>query len=255
VSQISLEETVEQSKAEHSAAAHHAAERESLRKQFLKQARKHYSKELWKDGYFKVLAGTGMVFAGGGLIAYAATDSMWAILPLGAGVMNTIQAAVKHRSQLNKVIDTFDKKTRSLTSDDLEQRLDKKDFSFPDPTPEDNQHLEMDMYALAVVQEVAQKDFKFTKYPWPTVGVGILAYGTYSCFTDNPVAGGMTMTMGGVVMLASHYMKKRKLVKLMERTSKYLREKGYDYFDSYIRKKEPYFFYERFILEKKPVAD
>lgn len=225
-----------------------------LRREFLKGARKHYNTELWngwEGGYLKALAATGMVIGSAGIVATYFSDSPWCIVPLGVGAMNMVQAGVKKRHALKETMNAVEKRTAGITGDELEMRIGKGDYSLPEPTREDMQNFEMGLYAVTVAQAVAEKDFKFMKYPWPSVGVGLLAYGAYSGFTDNPVAGGMTMTMGGVVLLVSNYLKKRKIAKIAEHTHEFLKQKGYGYFDSYIRKKEPYEFYERFMKAKQ----
>ncbi|MBW2965439.1 hypothetical protein KY363_08330, partial [Candidatus Woesearchaeota archaeon] len=187
---------------------------------------------------------------GAGMVATYFSDSPWCIVPLGVGLMNMTQAGLKKRRALKESMKAVEKRTSGMTSDELESRIAKQDFSLPEPTQEDMENFEMGIYAVTVAQAVGEKDFKFMKYPWPSVGVGLLAYGAYSGFTDNPVAGGMTMTMGGVVMLVSSYLKKRKIAKIAERAHDFLKQKGYGYFDSYIRKKDPYEFYERFMKPK-----
>jgi hypothetical protein len=209
---------------------------------------------LEEDTDKEMLAYIGAGFAGGGAALGAYLESGWCIIPMGAGIMNMAQAWYRHRRAVKDSVKALDKTTKDITKQELEQRIKESNYDLPPMTPETAKDMEMGIYAIEVAQAVAEKDYNIKRYPANLVGGGLLLYAGYQSMFQSAYAGVGTATAAGIVMIGAHVWKKRKIVKAAEKTMEFLKEKGYDYFDAYIRKKPRYDFYERFIKGKPATA-
>ncbi|MBU2561511.1 MAG: hypothetical protein KKD17_04380 [Nanoarchaeota archaeon] len=225
-----------------------------LRRRFLKDAKRHYSKEAWKDPYFRGLACVGAGLGAGCTALSYWLDTPWLMIPALAGVVNMCQAYVQKREATGIMVEALDKRTSGMCYAELEKRVNNRDYSVPEPSEDDMRQMLMDRYALKVMMAVAEKDFRLTRYPWSVAGAGIAGYGIYQGMTDNPVAGGFTVAMGSMVFLASNVIKKRRIAKVARKASAFLKEKGFEFFDSYVRRKDPYVFWQVNVLGNREYA-
>ncbi|MBN1543898.1 hypothetical protein JW898_00370 [Candidatus Woesearchaeota archaeon] len=225
-----------------------------LRRRFLKDAKRHYSKEAWKDRYLKGLACVGAGLGAGGTALAYVFDSSWIMIPALAGVVNMCQAYAQKREATGIMVEALDRRTSGLGYAELEKRVTAADYSIPEPSEDEMKQMMMDRYALKVMAAVAEKDFRLTRYPWPVAGGGIAAYGIYQGMTDDPIAGGFTLAMGSLVFLASNVFKKRRIANVARRASAFLKEKGFAFFDSYVRRKDPYMFWQVNVLGNREYA-
>ncbi|MBW2972099.1 hypothetical protein KY359_03610 [Candidatus Woesearchaeota archaeon] len=225
-----------------------------LRRRFLKDAKKHYSREAWSDGYLRTLAGLGAGLGIGGAALYNILDSEWCLIPALVGVVNMGQAYMKKRLITGACVDALDKRTAGISYEELERRVNDCDYDVPGPSEDEMKQMSMDLYAMRVMDAVAQKDVKFPRYPWSGVGMGIAGFGAYQAASDNPVAGGFTIAAGSIVFLISSLMKRRKIANIAKKAKAYLDEKGYNFFDNYVRKKDPYVFWQVNVLGNRDFA-
>ncbi len=222
-----------------------------LRKKYLKSAKEYYSRELWKEPYFKALAFTGMGIGIAGTALGSVFEHPLFLAPAGAGIINMIQAYVKNKTATKAIVGTLEAKTEDMTYDELEKRLNDKNYELPEFTDEDLQQMEMEMYASNIVETVKEKELSIGKYPWTALGLGLMVYGGYKSCTESPMAGGFTMMFGGIITLVADVFKRKKLKSLREKVMKTLEEKGYQHFDNYLRKKKPEDFYKYDVLKSK----
>jgi hypothetical protein len=234
---ISLEETADKEYAR-------------LRKEFLMQAKRHYQKQAWNEQGNKHLAYIGAGFGIGGAALGHYFESVWFLVPMGAGVMNMLQAWWKKHCSARDSVKALDNTTKDLTKEQLEQRIKDKDYDLPPITPETAKDMEMGIYAIEVAGAVAEKDYNIKRYPANLLGGAMLVYAGYQSLFQSPYAGVGTATAAGIVMFGAHMIKKRRIIRAAEKTHEFLKQKGYDYFDMYIRKKPHYDFYQQFIKKR-----
>jgi len=222
----------------------------SLRKRFLKEAKSYYGKEVWSQNYFKALALTGMAVGVGGTALTYFSDSILCVIPAGAGLINMVQAYVNKEIATRELVSALERKTANLNYAELEERVKSRNYELPDMSEDDLKGLEMDTYSLNVVSAVSESEFKSLKYPWTPVGIGLMCYGLVKSMSS-PAGGGITMAIGGIMCLGSSLWKKRKIAKIFKQVNGEVKRKGYDYFDNYLRKKDPLVFYKYHVLKEK----
>ena len=196
--------------------------------------------------------GAGLTVLGTGA-AYL-LDSPIAFLFAAAGVMNVGWAFLRKRKARKNLVHLLEKRTSDISYEELQKRVKDKDYEVPEPSEEENQEMVKSIYAGRIVSAVAQKEQGLVKHPWTIAGFCILGSGWYTSSTSSPVGGGIAMTLGGLVILASQYNKIKKVQKLVIKVKDFLDKKGYDFFQNYALGKDPYDFYKRFIAPEASTA-
>ncbi|MBW2999667.1 hypothetical protein KY339_03265 [Candidatus Woesearchaeota archaeon] len=221
-----------------------------LRKKFLKEANNFYKKEVWEDPYLRGLAKVGMSLGVGSTVVAYATDVGWFFLPAFAGVLNMVHACYSKRKARKVLVKLLDKRTSDISYKELEKRVLDKDYEIPEPSDEERQEMLIKGYTLVVTNAVEKKEFTLGKYPWTGAGFGIFAYGVFDSYNGNPIPGGFTSIFGAMIYFTAALIKRKKVLKIAKRVENFLKEIGYDYFDAYIKKKDPYDFYKIHVLKE-----
>ena len=216
---------------------------------YLKRANKFYKKEGWKidGGYAKGQAyvGSGLTVLGTGA-AYL-LDSPVPFLFAAAGAINVGWAFLRKRKARKDLVRLLERRTQDMSYEELQERVKEGNYELPEPSEEERQETLKSIYAGLVVSAVAQKEQGLVKHPWTIAGFCILGSGWYTSSAGSPLGGGIAMTIGGLVILASQYNKIKKVRKLATKVNDFLNEKGYEFFQDYALGKDPYDFYKRFI--------
>ncbi len=239
-------------------------EHSALRRRFLKDAGKHYRKDAWSldGGYAKLQAcmGAGLGAAGTGgafLLDYLEISPFASVVSLmfgAAGAVNVGWAFWRRRKARKLVMEALEYKSSGMDHDELERRIADRDYDLPEPTEEERQNSVMDAYTAMVVNAVAEKEHKMVKHPWTIAGFCIMGAGLYTMQSSSQVGGGMAMTLGGMMTIASQYRRSRKLKKVAEDVRSFLHARGYGFFRDYANRKDPYGFYRRHILDATPAG-
>jgi hypothetical protein len=237
VSKISLEETTNESF-------------EKLQKRYLKEAAKACNDEFWKENRNYILAYMGMGVGSFGTCASMFTGSVWPMVFGGAGIATMVSAWIDKRNAKQDTVKALKEVTSKMGYEELETRLANRNFSLPMLDSGGLNDFEMVIYASEVSQHVYEKEKGLKHYSWPLAGTGIAAYGLYEASTGSSIAGGLTLTAGSIIFLASYAIKKRGMNKLGLKVFNFLKEKGFDFYERYARNRDPYEFYQRFIKKE-----
>jgi GNAT superfamily N-acetyltransferase len=237
-----------------------------LRKQYIKEANKFYNKEAWnynpdtllRDGYNKKTAyiGFSLEAAGWGALVFFGdvlhqkTPTIISYIALLAGGSLVVMSSYRKR-QIRKLMGSLlEKRTKNMDYNELERRVEEKDFRIPEPSEEERKKLLKKGYTERIFYEVQKKEHNIGKYAWSiggicVIGAGIISTVAYATF---PFSGPLAITGGGLMLYFSQRAKRKQTIELYNSIESFFDKHGFEEFQQYHRRQDPYDFYKRRIM-------
>jgi len=225
---------------------------DDMKKRYLKEAKAKYTKiGIIKKGPTRNMALLGTGLGAAGAVAHYA-DQPEAAMFLGAvGAVNLLLAYRFNRFIVNNVVGKLEKRIEGISQDDLEQRVDERNYTLPEPSDEEKRDASIELYVDKVVNAVARKEYGTIRYPFPVAGLALACFGTYDAFNGDAMRGLIASAVGILGFVGANIYRQVKLSKLTKKVRKTMDDQPEHFFVNYIQKKDPYDFYKNYVVAER----